>query len=155
MVASAERLRVLNVITHLDAGGATDAALNACAYVSDERFAATLVCGPSPGEEGDVKARADRLGVEVVAIPTLRRSIDPIRDVRALRALQRLFRATRPDIVHTHSSKAGFLGRLAAHRERTPAVIHTVHGWSFHDYMPKRDRVMFTAFAVMVSFAPT
>ena len=144
-MASAERLRVLNVITHLDAGGATDAALNACAYISDERFAPTLVCGPSPEEEGDVKARADRLEVEVVTIPTLRRSIDPIRDVRALRALRRLFRATRPDIVHTHSSKAGFLGRLAARRERTPAVIHTVHGWSFHDYMPKRDRVMFTA----------
>jgi glycosyltransferase involved in cell wall biosynthesis len=145
VVASAERLRVLNVITHLDAGGATDAALNACAYISDERFAAKLVCGPSPEEEGDVKGRADRLGVEVVTIPTLGRPIDPIRDVRALRALRSLFRATRPDIVHTHSSKAGFLGRLAAHRERTPAVIHTVHGWSFHDYMPKRDLVMFTA----------
>jgi glycosyltransferase involved in cell wall biosynthesis len=144
-VASAERLRVLIVITHLDAGGATDAALNACAYICDERFASTLVCGPSPEEEGDVKARADRLGVEVVTIPTLRRPIDPIGDVRALRALRKLFRAARPDIVHTHSSKAGFLGRLAAHRERTPAVIHTVHGWSFHDHMPKRDRVMFTA----------
>jgi glycosyltransferase involved in cell wall biosynthesis len=144
-MALAEPLRVLNVITHLDAGGATDAALNACAYISDERFAPTLVCGPSPEEEGDVKARADGLGVEVVTIPTLRRSIDPIRDVRALRALQSLFRATRPDIVHTHSSKAGFLGRLAARRERAPAVIHTVHGWSFHDYMPRRDRVLFTA----------
>ena len=144
-MASAERLRVLNVITHLDAGGATDAALNACAYISAERFAPTLVCGPSPEEEGDVKFRADGLGVEVVTIPTLGRSIDPIRDVRALRALRRLFRATRPDIVHTHSSKAGFLGRLAARRERTPAVIHTVHGWSFHDYMPRRDRMLFTA----------
>jgi glycosyltransferase involved in cell wall biosynthesis len=144
-MASAERLRVLNVITHLDAGGATDAALNACAYVDDERFAPTLVCGPSPAEEGPVKARADGLGVEVVTIPTLGRSIDPIRDVRALRTLRRLFRATRPDIVHTHSSKAGFLGRLAARQEPTPAVIHTVHGWSFHDYMPRRDRVLFTA----------
>jgi glycosyltransferase involved in cell wall biosynthesis len=144
-MASAERFRVLNVITHLDAGGATDAALNACAYVSDERFAPTLVCGPSPAEEGDVKARADALGVEVVTIPTLGRSIDPIRDMRAFRALRRLFRVTRPDIVHTHSSKAGFLGRLAARRERTPAVIHTVHGWSFHDYMPRRHRVLFTA----------
>src|SRR5918994_3869346 len=144
-MALAEPLRVLNVITHLGAGGATDAALNACAYIDDERFAPTLVCGPSPEEEGDVKARADGLGVKVVTIPTLGRSIDPIRDLRALRALKRLFRATHPDIVHTHSSKAGFLGRLAARRERTPAVIHTVHGWSFHDYMPRRGRVLFTA----------
>lgn len=55
-----------------------------------------------------------------------------------------MFRAARPDIVHTHSSKAGFLGRLAARLERVPAVIHTVHGWSFHDYMPRRQREVFT-----------
>jgi glycosyltransferase involved in cell wall biosynthesis len=138
-----ERLRVLNVITHLDAGGATDAALNACAYLDHDRFAPKLVCGPSPEEEGDVKGRADDLGVEVVTIPTLGRSIDPIRDVRSLRALRRLFRAFRPDIVHTHSSKAGFLGRLAARRELVPAVVHTVHGWSFHDFMPRRNRAVF------------
>jgi glycosyltransferase involved in cell wall biosynthesis len=140
---ASEPMRVVNVITHLDAGGATDAALNTCAYVDRERFTPLLVCGPSPDEESDGKARADALGVEVVTIPTLFRSIDPTRDVRAYRALRRLFRTTRPDIVHTHSSKAGFLGRLAARRERVPAVIHTVHGWSFHDYMPSRNRAMF------------
>jgi glycosyltransferase involved in cell wall biosynthesis len=142
-MALVERLRVLNVITHLDTGGATDAALNACAYIDHERFAPKLVCGPSPEEEGDVKGRADGLGVEVVTIPTLGRSIDPIRDVRSLQALRRLFRGIRPDIVHTHSSKAGFLGRLAARRERVPAVVHTVHGWSFHDFMPRRNRAVF------------
>jgi glycosyltransferase involved in cell wall biosynthesis len=142
-MALAEPLRVLNVITHLDAGGATDAAANACAYIGKERFAPLLVCGPSPDENSDVKSRAHELGVKIVTIPHLARSVDPTRDVRALRALRRLFRATRPDIVHTHSSKAGFLGRLAARRERVPVVIHTVHGWSFHDYMPRRNRVLY------------
>jgi glycosyltransferase involved in cell wall biosynthesis len=142
-MADVERLRVLNVITHLDAGGATDAAINACAYIDKERFAPLLVCGPSPDAEGDIKARAHDLDVEVVTIPTLVRSIDPFQEVQALRALRRLFRAGRPDIVHTHGSKAGFLGRLAARRQRVPAVIHTVHGWSFHDYMPRRNRALF------------
>jgi len=142
-MAETESLRVLNVITHADVGGATEAALNACAYVDKERFTARLVCGPKPDEEGDAGHRASELGVEVITIPTLVRSIDPPRDLRALRALRGLFRATRPDIVHTHSSKAGFLGRLAARRERVPAVIHTVHGWSFHDFMPRRNRALF------------
>jgi glycosyltransferase involved in cell wall biosynthesis len=144
-MALAERLRVLNVITHLDMGGATDAALNACAYVDKQRFAPLLVCGPSPAEESDVKTRADDLGVDVITIPTLVRQVDPVRDVQAVHALRKLFQATRPDIVHTHSSKAGFLGRLAARRKPVPAVIHTVHGWSFHDYMPRSRRALFVA----------
>ena len=139
----AEPVRVLNVITHTDVGGATDAALNACAHVDKDRFTALLVCGPSPDEEGDSRTRARDLGVEVVTIPQLARSIDPTGDVRALRALRRLFRAIQPDIVHTHSSKAGFLGRLAARREHVPVVIHTVHGWSFHEYMPRRNRALY------------
>ena len=73
----AEPLRVLNVITHTDVGGATDAALNACAHVDKDRFTALLVCGPSPDEEGDSRTRARDLGVEVVTIPQLARSIDP------------------------------------------------------------------------------
>jgi glycosyltransferase involved in cell wall biosynthesis len=136
-------LRVLGFITHLDVGGASDAALNACAYVDKERFDAVLACGPSPDEESDVMCRARDLGVEVVTMPALVRSIDPVRDVRALRALRRVIRDIAPDVVHTHSSKAGFLGRLAARRERVPVVIHTVHGWSFHDYMPRRRRSLF------------
>jgi glycosyltransferase involved in cell wall biosynthesis len=144
-VPSAEPLRVLNVLTHLDMGGATDAALNACAYVDKERFAPMLVCGPSPAEESDVKDRAHSLGVEVVTIPAIARRIDPLKDVRALHALRSTFEITRPSIVHTHGSKAGFLGRLAARRQGVPAVIHTVHGWSFHDHMPGQLRALFVA----------
>ena len=136
-------MRVLGLITHLDVGGASDAALNACAYVDKERFDSVLVCGPSPDEESDVIGRAHDLGVEVVTMPALVRSIDPVRDVRAVRALRRVIRDIAPDIVHTHSSKAGFLGRLAARREKVPVVIHTVHGWSFHDHMPRRRRSLF------------
>jgi glycosyltransferase involved in cell wall biosynthesis len=142
-MAGTESLRVLHVITHADLGGATEAALNGCAHVEKERFTALLVCGPNPDEEGDAGKRARELGVDVITVPALARSIDPTRDLRALRALRGLFRDTHPDIVHTHSSKAGFLGRLAARREHVPAVVHTVHGWSFHDFMPRRNRAVF------------
>src|SRR5919108_5392550 len=119
-MASPRSLRVLGIITHLDVGGASDAALNACAYVDKERFESVLVCGPSPDDESDVMGRAHDLGVEVVTMPALVRSIDPARDARALRALRRVIRDIAPDIVHTHSSKAGFLRRLAARRGRGP-----------------------------------
>jgi glycosyltransferase involved in cell wall biosynthesis len=142
-MASIRPLRVLALITHLDVGGASDAAVNACAFIDRERFASLLACGRSPDEESDVTGRARDLGVELVTMPSLVRSIDPARDVRALRDVRRLIRRVRPDIVHTHSSKAGFVGRLAARREQVPVVVHTVHGWSFHDYMSRNRRTLF------------
>jgi glycosyltransferase involved in cell wall biosynthesis len=142
-MASARPLRVLALITHLDVGGASDAAVNACAFVDRDQFASLLVCGPSPDEESDVTGRARDLGVELVTMPSLVRSIDPARDLRAVRSTRRLIREVQPDIVHTHSSKAGFVGRLAARREQVPVVIHTVHGWSFHEYMSRSRRALF------------
>src|SRR5919106_4159735 len=98
-------LRVLGLITHLDVGGASDSALNACAYVDKEHFDSVLVCGPSPDEESDVIGRARDLGVEVVMMPALVRSIDPVRDVRALRTLRRGVRDTPPGLVHAPRRK--------------------------------------------------
>jgi glycosyltransferase involved in cell wall biosynthesis len=135
-------VRVCNVITHLEVGGATEAAINACAHVDAERFRTVLVCGPSPAGERDARPLADELGVDVIVLPSLARPIRPGRDLATLRALRRTFRSWHPDIVHTHSSKAGFLGRRAARREGV-AVVHTVHGWSFHDHMAAATRALY------------
>ena len=143
MTGAPSPLRVCNVITHLEVGGATEAAINACAHVDAERFTTALVCGPSPAGERDARPLADELGVEVVVIPSLVRPIRPGRDLGAVRALRRTFRSWRPDIVHTHSSKAGFLGRLAARREDVAGIVHTVHGWSFHDHMTRSTRAFY------------
>ncbi len=78
--------------------------------------------------------RAKRTGVDLRLIPSLRRAIRPHHDAAALMALVRLFREERPDIVHTHSSKAGVLGRFAARLTGVPIVVHTVHGLPFHPY---------------------
>ena len=72
----------------------------------------------------------------VVTTPTLIRSIRPGTDTRALAHLKRILRAYRPDVVHTHSAKAGILGRLAASSVRVPAIVHTVHGAPFGPYDP-------------------
>jgi glycosyltransferase involved in cell wall biosynthesis len=143
MSGATSPLRVCNVITHLEVGGATEAAINACAHVDAEQFTTILVCGPSPAGERDARPQADELGVDVVVVPELVRPVRPQRDLAALRALRRTIRRWRADVVHTHSSKAGFVGRLAARREGVAGVVHTVHGWSFHDHMPRVTRALY------------
>jgi len=128
-------LRVCHVVTRLIVGGAQEAAVLTCARADRRRFESTLVFGPQTGSEGTLRPRADALGVPTIVVPDLVREIAPIHDGRAARALRSLFRARQPDVVHTHSSKAGLLGRWAARRERVPVIVHTVHGWSFHDHM--------------------
>ena len=136
-------LRVCHIITRLIVGGAQEAAIYACAYVDRDKFSSVLATGPQTGVEGDLRGLASRLGAGIIEVPSLVREIAPGRDACGLRQLRRILRALRPDIVHTHSSKAGILGRLAARREGVPVVVHTVHGWSFHDEMTPLSRAVY------------
>jgi glycosyltransferase involved in cell wall biosynthesis len=136
------RGKVFNVITKLAVGGAQETALAYCSQLDPTRWAMTLVTGPERSPEGDLFDEAARRGVPVVTVPSLRRRIRPITDMRAVVELVRLFRRERPDIVHTHSSKAGLVGRLAARIAGVPVVVHTVHGWSFHDGMSPGARAL-------------
>ncbi|NNN06017.1 MAG: glycosyltransferase family 4 protein, partial [Elusimicrobia bacterium] len=94
------------------------------------RFSALLVCGE--GGYFDEQVRRDP-SVRAIFIPALTREIAPGRDLLALFQLANVFLAEKPDIVHTHSSKAGILGRLAAALAGVPVVVHTYHGFGFHD----------------------
>jgi glycosyltransferase involved in cell wall biosynthesis len=96
-----------------------------------------LVTGPSPGPEGALLAAAAVPGLTLVEVPSLVRHLNPLLDLRAYAALKRLFAREQFDVVHTHSSKAGTLGRLAARRAGVPVVIHTVHGQAFHPYQSR------------------
>ena len=73
----------------------------------------------------------------MVVVPNMVRAVRPLKDLRALRSLYILLKAERPDVVHTHSSKAGVLGRLAAKMAGVPVVVHTLHSLVFHDYQPR------------------
>lgn len=123
--------RVCHVITRLELGGAQDNTLYTVSHLRAP-FQASLMCGPG----GILDDEAQRLGVPLRFVPSLQRPIRPHRDLAALLHLARLFREERPDIVHTHSSKAGILGRLAALLAGVPCVVHTIHGYGFHDAQP-------------------
>lgn len=91
----------------------------------------TLITGPAIGPEGSLLDEAKRHGVPLRLVSHMRRSLHPWRDWRSYRMLIALLRSLKPEIVHTHSSKAGILGRAAAYKLGIPAV-HTIHGAAFH-----------------------
>jgi glycosyltransferase involved in cell wall biosynthesis len=130
------RIRVAHVITRMIVGGAQETVLLAAALADRERFDPLLVCGPQTGPEGSLHDEVRRRGIELVVLPDLVREVHPWHDARAVPALTRLFRERAVDVVHTNSSKAGIVGRAAARRARVGTVVHTVHGWPFHDHQP-------------------
>lgn len=137
-------MRILHIITRMIIGGAQENTLYNCLdLVRDYGDEVILATGPSLGPEGQLleQGRAGDLKIEIV--PSLKRSILPWSDVRCYQQLRSLIRRTQPDVVHTHSAKAGFLGRLAAWKEQVPAVIHTVHGAPFHPYQNRLARELF------------
>ncbi|MGH2519879.1 MAG: glycosyltransferase, partial [Chloroflexota bacterium] len=105
-------------------------------------FETVLVSGTESAGEGNMLDLAAELGVQVTRIPELGREIDVASDAVALLKLVRLVRRERPDIIHTHTAKAGVVGRLAAKLCGTPLVLHTFHGNVFHGYFgPRKTRV--------------
>jgi glycosyltransferase involved in cell wall biosynthesis len=127
-------VRVTHVITRLIVGGAQE---NTVASVLGLRehadLSVGLISGPTRGPEGSLEGRLAGLDVLTV-LPQLVRPIQPWNDWRALQKLTEIFREQRPDLVHTHSGKAGILGRLAARRARVPIIVHTIHGPSFGSF---------------------
>ena len=124
-------MRIVHVITRLIVGGAQENTLLSCEGQHDRGHDVTLITGPSEGPEGSLMERAQSHGYRVAVVDEMRRSILPVKDYRTYHRLVRLLRDLRPDVVHTHSSKAGILGRWAADRARVPAVIQTIHGLAF------------------------
>lgn len=125
------RMRIIHVITRLIVGGAQENTLLSCEGQHDGGHEVTLITGPALGPEGSLLERARACGYRVIILDAMRRSILPGKDWRVYRELRRHLRQLEPDVVHTHSSKAGIVGRLAAWKERVPFVVHTIHGLSW------------------------
>jgi glycosyltransferase involved in cell wall biosynthesis len=117
---------VAHVITRLIVGGAQLTVLETCAGLR-AHFDSHVLCGPEQGPEGTIKPRFDGVA-PVTVLSDLRREVSPFADYRAISALRREFRRIEPDVVHTHSSKAGILARQAAASEGL-AAVHSIHGW--------------------------
>jgi glycosyltransferase involved in cell wall biosynthesis len=134
---------VLHVITRMIIGGAQENTLLTAARLDPGCYDVELLCGPQTGSEGSLIEEARAQGVAVKILPDLLRQVSPLHDIKALIALKRAMHQGGFTIVHTHSSKAGILGRLAARMAGVPVIVHTVHGWSFHDYMPGITRFIY------------
>lgn len=93
---------------------------------------------------GPLTDELERLDIRWHAVPELDRAIHPRRDWQAYQSLHALFRTFRFNVVHTHSSKPGVLGRLAARRAGVPAIVHHIHGFAFHDYSPRLKRAIYS-----------
>ncbi len=135
------RISVIHIITRMDRGGSAHNTFLTALGHDRKRFRVGLVCGRSVPLTAEEAARMkvdlkllSQAGVRVFEVPTLVREVRPILDAWAMLALWRLLRRERPGLVHTHTSKAGVVGRFAAWLARVPVVIHTPHGHIFYGY---------------------
>ena len=119
-------MKIAHIITRLILGGAQENTVYSCIDLA-RRHGATvrLFTGPTTGPEGSLVKYAKDQGVDLVEIPSLIRAINPLYDVGAYFQIRRELKEFAPDVVHTHSAKAGILGRAAAHSLRIPLIVHT------------------------------
>ena len=138
-------MKIVHVITRLILGGAQE---NTVLTVEGlhHRYGddVTLISGPAVGPEGDLFQRAESQGLKVMVLPELVRDLDPLTDYRAYRRLREVFKSIKPEVVHTHSSKAGIIGRAAAWDEQIPAVVHTIHGLPFGPSESRLRNILYT-----------
>ncbi len=139
-------MRVTHVITRLIVGGAQE---NTVASVLGLRrksgVEVDLISGLTTGAEGSLESKFAGAPEIFSLVPELVRPVHPLKDILALRRLEQIFRTQKPDIVHTHSGKAGIIGRLAARRAGVPVIIHTIHGPSFGAFQNGLSNFIFTA----------
>lgn len=128
-----KKYSVLHPITRLIIGGAQENTMLTADLLDKSKWAAEVICGPQTGTEGSLIEEARSRNIPLTIDHALVREIHPVKDMIALVQLFRFIRRHRFTIVHTHSSKAGILGRWAAWLAGAPVIVHTVHGWGHHD----------------------
>lgn len=128
--------RVLRIINRFNLGGPTYNAAYLTRYLPD-KYETLLVGGAHSESEEDSFHITQQLGIEPIIIPEMKREISPKDDHLAYKKILQLIDWFKPDIIHTHASKAGALGRIAGIRSRTPIIVHTFHGHVFHSYFNK------------------
>ncbi len=135
-----DKLSVLHIITNLPVGGAQDNTLLTVELLDRSKYDVALMSAA----EGDWVERARAVDdLELIFSSRLVRPISLFKDLAALWRIYRLLKQRRFDIVHTHSSKPGFLGRVAAKLAGVPIIIHTIHGFPFHDFMNPFKRTLY------------
>ena len=139
-----EKIKVINVITRLIVGGAQETVMETCDCLDSDRYDPLIISGEQTGPEGEIISEVRKRHIPLTIMPELVRQVSPVKDLLAFIKLVMLFKAKKPQIVHTHSSKAGILGRWAAWVARVPVIVHTVHGWGHTVYNNPVKRGVFT-----------
>ena len=167
MIQKEQPVKVVHIITRLILGGAQEnTILTVEGLQRRPEYKVILISGPALGPEGELIKRVrdsgsalsgspPKGGVELIIVPELRRNINPFLDVVAFIKLLILMRRLRPDIVHTHSAKAGILGRFAAYLAGVKIIVHTLHGLSFYPYQNKLVNFLYILAEKTASFVTT
>jgi len=136
-------MKIVHIITRLILGGAQENTLISCKLLAQRGHDVTLITGPAIGPEGELFEQTKNQKYKTIVVDKLRRPICPLYDPISYFQIKEHLKRIKPDIVHTHSAKAGILGRFAAYALKgkwggeLPAVVHTIHGLAFHPYQNK------------------
>lgn len=125
--------KILRIINRFNLGGITYNVSYLSRYMPSE-FETLLIGGPEEESEESSLFIPQSMGLNPLIIEELRRSINPLNDYRAYKRIKKIIKEFKPDVVHTHASKAGAIGRLAAHSCGVPVIVHTFHGHVFNGY---------------------
>ncbi len=146
-------MRIVHIITRLIVGGAQENTLITCRLLAERGHDVTLITGPAIGPEGELFNQTKGQRYETVVVNKMRRAIEPFKDTISYFEIKKLLQDLQPDVVHTHSAKAGILGRFAGYALKRPnpnsetrdskqiagpLVVHTIHGLAFHPYQSAR-----------------
>ena len=142
--------KVAVIITKLELGGAQKIAISLCEKIDKNLFESFMICGCDGILSKEVQQKN-----KVYFVKNLIREISPIKDLKAAISIYKILKKEKPDIIHTHSSKAGILGRLCGWFARIPIIIHTIHGFSFNDTQSFLKKHLFIFFEKLCSLFST
>jgi glycosyltransferase involved in cell wall biosynthesis len=135
-------MKIVHIITRLILGGAQENTLITCRLLAERGHDVTLITGPALGPEGALFEQTKNAEYKTIVVDKMRRPIKPIYDAVCYFQIKKILAEIKPDIVHTHSAKAGIVGRYAGYnlkgkisKEKKPYVVHTIHGLAFHPYL--------------------
>ena len=137
-----EMTKILRILNRFNVGGPTYNVAYLTKYLSDE-YTTVLIGGEREESEASSEYILKELDIPYTIVPDMKRSISLKNDIKALREIISIIKKEKPDIVHTHASKAGMLGRLAAKICGVPYIFHTFHGHVFHSYFGKKKTSFF------------
>ena len=139
-------MKIIHIITRLVIGGAQENTIATVLGLRQKSGAEVqLISGPTTGPEGSLEPELKKISGLLTVVPELVRPVHPLKDFIALNKLEKFLREQKPLVVHTHSGKAGILGRLAASRARVPVIIHHIHGPSFGNFQNGLSNFIFRA----------